>query len=46
MRSSGIRVALAAAAEMTLYKHNVKEIKGPLADFKSHVKAAHHRTFE
>jgi succinate dehydrogenase / fumarate reductase flavoprotein subunit len=36
-----------AAAEMTLFKHNVKEINGPLADFlKSHVKAAHHRTFE
>ena len=35
------------AEEMTLFKHNVKEIKGPLADFlKSHVKAAHHRTFE
>ena len=34
-------------AEMTLFKHNVKEINGPLADFlKSHVKAAHHRTFE
>jgi succinate dehydrogenase/fumarate reductase flavoprotein subunit len=37
----------AAAAEMVLLKQNVKEIKGPLADFlKSHVKAAHHRTFE
>jgi succinate dehydrogenase / fumarate reductase, flavoprotein subunit len=37
----------AAAAEMTLFKHNVKEINGPLADFlKSHVKAAQHRTFE
>ena len=36
-----------AAAEMTMFKHNVKEIKGRLADFiKSHVKAAHHRTFE
>jgi succinate dehydrogenase / fumarate reductase, flavoprotein subunit len=35
------------AAEMVLFKHNVREIKGPLADFlKSHVKAAHHRTFE
>ncbi|MFL6377974.1 MAG: FAD-binding protein [Nitrososphaeraceae archaeon] len=34
-------------AEMTLFKHNVKEISGPLVDFlKSHVKAAHHRTFE
>jgi succinate dehydrogenase / fumarate reductase, flavoprotein subunit len=39
--------ASAAAAEMVLFKHNVKEIKGPLADFlKLHVKAAHHRTFE
>jgi succinate dehydrogenase / fumarate reductase, flavoprotein subunit len=35
------------AAEMTLFKHNVKEVKGSLADFlKSHIKAAHHRTFE
>jgi succinate dehydrogenase / fumarate reductase, flavoprotein subunit len=34
-------------AEMTLFKQNVKEISGPLVDFlKSHVKAAHHRTFE
>jgi succinate dehydrogenase/fumarate reductase flavoprotein subunit len=34
-------------AEMTLFKENVKEIRGPLADFlKSHIKAAHHRTFE
>jgi succinate dehydrogenase/fumarate reductase flavoprotein subunit len=33
--------------EMTLFKQNIKEISGPLADFlKSHVKAAHHRTFE
>jgi len=38
---------VSAAAEMTMFKHNVKEIKGRLADFiKSHVKAAHHRTFE
>jgi hypothetical protein len=30
-----------------LFKQNVKEISGPLADFlESHVKAAHHRTFE
>ena len=35
------------AAEMVLFKQNVKEIEGPLADFlKSHVKATHHRTFE
>jgi len=34
-------------AEMTLFKENIKEIRGPLADFlKSHIKAAHHRTFE
>ncbi|MFL6317140.1 MAG: FAD-binding protein [Nitrososphaeraceae archaeon] len=39
--------ASAASVEMVLFKHNVKEIKGPLVDFlKSHVKAAHHRTFE
>jgi succinate dehydrogenase/fumarate reductase flavoprotein subunit len=36
-----------AAAEMVLFKQNVKEIKGPLSDFlKVHVKAAHHREFE
>jgi succinate dehydrogenase/fumarate reductase flavoprotein subunit len=35
------------AVEMTLFKQNIKEISGPLADFlKSHTKAAHHRTFE
>jgi succinate dehydrogenase / fumarate reductase flavoprotein subunit len=34
-------------AEMILFKLDVKEIKGPIADFlKSHVKAAHHRAFE
>ena len=32
-----------AAAEMVLFKQNVKEIKGPLADYlKEHVKAEHH----
>src|ERR671922_2330437 len=37
----------AAAAEMVLFKENVKEIKGALSDYlKSHVKAAHHREFE
>jgi succinate dehydrogenase flavoprotein subunit len=37
----------AAAAEMILFKRDVKKIEGPIADFlKSHVKAAHHRTFE
>jgi succinate dehydrogenase / fumarate reductase, flavoprotein subunit len=46
-RKEGNEASAAAAAEMTLFKHAVKEIKGPLADFlKSHVKAAHHRTFE
>ena len=40
-------VSATAAEEMVLFKQNVKEIKGPLADFlKSHVKAAYHRTFE
>ena len=39
--------AAGVAGEMVLFKRTVKEIKGPLADFiKSHVKAAHHRTFE
>ena len=43
----GKGVSAAAAEEMVLFKHNVKEIEGPLADFlRSHVKAAHHRTFE
>ncbi|MFL6380681.1 MAG: FAD-binding protein [Nitrososphaeraceae archaeon] len=46
-RKEGNEVPAAAAEEMTLFKDNVKEIKGPLADsLKSHVKAAHHRTFE
>lgn len=37
----------AAAAEMVLFKQNVKGIKGPLSDFlKAHVKAAHQREFE
>jgi succinate dehydrogenase/fumarate reductase flavoprotein subunit len=35
------------AEEMILFKHNIREIKGPLAGYlRSHVKAAHHRTFE
>jgi succinate dehydrogenase/fumarate reductase flavoprotein subunit len=43
----GVSADVRAAEEMVLFKQNVKEIKGPLADFlKSHVKAAHHRTFE
>jgi succinate dehydrogenase/fumarate reductase flavoprotein subunit len=48
-RREGNRVSAAepAAEEMKLFKQNVKEIKGPLADFlKSHAKAAHHRAFE
>ena len=46
-RKEGKGVSATAAEEMVLFKQNVKEIKGPLADFlKSHVKAAHHRTFE
>ena len=46
-RKEGKGVSVTAAEEMVLFKQNVKEIKGPLADFlKSHVKAAHHRTFE
>ena len=33
--------------EIILFKHDVKEIKGPLADFlKAHPKAEHHREFE
>jgi succinate dehydrogenase/fumarate reductase flavoprotein subunit len=46
-RKKGNGVSAAEAVEMILFKHAVKEIKGPQADFlKSHVKAAHHRTFE
>ncbi|MFL6371033.1 MAG: FAD-dependent oxidoreductase [Nitrososphaeraceae archaeon] len=46
-RKEGKGVSATAAEEMVLFKQNVKEIKGPLADFlRSHVKAAHHRTFE
>jgi succinate dehydrogenase/fumarate reductase flavoprotein subunit len=33
--------------EMVLFKQNVKEVKGPLADLlKAHIKAEHHREFE
>jgi succinate dehydrogenase/fumarate reductase flavoprotein subunit len=36
-----------ALAEMMLFKRNVKDVKGPLADFlRGHVKAGHHREFE
>ena len=46
-RKEGKGAPAPAAEEMVLFKHNVKENKGPLADFlNSHVKAAHHRTFE
>jgi hypothetical protein len=35
------------AAEMVLFKQNVKEVKGALADYlKEHVKAEHNREFE
>jgi succinate dehydrogenase/fumarate reductase flavoprotein subunit len=45
-RKEGKRIST-AAAEMVLFKQNVKEIKGPLSDFlKVHVKAAHQREFE
>jgi succinate dehydrogenase/fumarate reductase flavoprotein subunit len=44
-RSNGSTVA--AEEEMILFKHGIREIKGPLAGYlRSHVKAAHHRTFE
>jgi Fumarate reductase flavoprotein C-term len=34
-------------SEMVLFKHNVKEIKGPLADLlKAHIKPEYHREFE
>jgi succinate dehydrogenase/fumarate reductase flavoprotein subunit len=43
----GVSAAEAAAAEMVLFKQNVKEIKGPLSDvLKEHVKTAHKREFE
>jgi hypothetical protein len=33
--------------EMVLFKQNVKEIRGPLADLlKAHIKPEHHREFE
>jgi succinate dehydrogenase / fumarate reductase flavoprotein subunit len=41
------KISATGAKEMLLFQHDVKEIRGPVADFlKSHVKAAHHRTFE
>jgi succinate dehydrogenase / fumarate reductase, flavoprotein subunit len=46
-RKEGRKGVSAAAAEMVLFKQNVKEIKGPLSDFlKEHIKAAHQREFE
>ena len=40
-RKAGKGVSVAAAEEMVLFKHNVKEIRGPLADFlKSHVNSS------
>jgi succinate dehydrogenase / fumarate reductase, flavoprotein subunit len=46
-RKEGRKGVSAAAAEMILFKENVKEIKGPLSDFlEVHVKAAHQREFE
>ena len=46
-RKEGKGISAVAAEEMVLFKQNVKEIKGLLAEYlKSHVKAAHHRTFE
>jgi succinate dehydrogenase / fumarate reductase flavoprotein subunit len=46
-RKEGKKGVSAAAAEMILFKQNVKEIKGPLSDFvKEHIKAAHQREFE
>jgi len=46
-RKEGRKGVSAAAAEMVLFKQNVKEIKGPLLDFlEVHVKAAHQREFE
>jgi succinate dehydrogenase / fumarate reductase, flavoprotein subunit len=46
-KSEERKISATEAKEMLLFKHDVKEIRGPVADFlKSHVKAAHHRTFE
>jgi succinate dehydrogenase/fumarate reductase flavoprotein subunit len=37
----------AAAADMVLFKQEIKEIEGPLSDFlKTHVQATHRREFE
>jgi succinate dehydrogenase / fumarate reductase, flavoprotein subunit len=47
IRSALMRQESREAAEMVLFKQNVKEIKGALADYlKEHVKAEHNREFE
>jgi succinate dehydrogenase / fumarate reductase, flavoprotein subunit len=46
-RKGGNGATVAAEEEMILFKHSIREIKGLLAGYlRSHVKAAHHRTFE
>jgi succinate dehydrogenase / fumarate reductase, flavoprotein subunit len=46
-RKNETKMPTAISEDMILFKHKVKEVEGPVADFlKSHVKAAHHRTFE
>jgi succinate dehydrogenase / fumarate reductase, flavoprotein subunit len=46
-RKNETKMPTATSEDMILFKHKVKEVEGPVADFlKSHVKAAHHRTFE
>jgi succinate dehydrogenase/fumarate reductase flavoprotein subunit len=40
-RKEGKGVSAVAAEEMVLFKHNVKEIKGPLADFLDHMSKQH-----
>jgi len=46
-RKEETRAPPATKEEMILLKRNIREIKGPLAGYlRSHVKAAHHRTFE
>ena len=40
-KGKGVSAAAPAAEEMVLFKQNVKEIRGPLADFlKSHVNSS------
>jgi succinate dehydrogenase / fumarate reductase, flavoprotein subunit len=40
-RKKGKGASAVAAEEMVLFKHNVKEIKGPLADFLDHMSKQH-----